>query len=994
MNRGRRATGRGWRRVVLALAAAGIAAIFAGGLMDLNGWGALEARATEGLEGVRISEVQNHNALTLPRADGSAPAWIELENTGDGPVSLRGLCLTRDSKLNKTLVFPDIRLEAGEFLLIYADGLGTSATDGAIHAPFRLPKSGAHALYLYDSAQRLLDEVEVPVMQADESFCRDGDGAWTVTATPTPGRANVLAAHKGEALGASDVALNELMSANVAVFPDENGEYHDYVEVANRGGHAVNLEGYWLSDHAGKPNKWRFPRVELSPGGVLAVHCSGADRRDDPNHLHANFRLSKGETVCLYQPDGTMIAAVTLPELQAGQALSRTEAGTWDDALPPTPNRENTVDAALALDGENRGARAGGVYISEVMADPVTEKRDWLELYNDGASDADLGGWGLSDRLDHPRKWQFPAGTVIPAHGCLAVFLAGDGGAAAGGYLSAPFALPVEGGCAVSLCDASGRIADCLYLPQQYPGVAFGRDGSGNCGYFQTGTPMAANGAGALLGPAKGARYSVPGGLHTAGERFEVALEADPGARIYYTLDCSDPGEDKTLYDGAPISVSGTTILRTRVYEDGRLPSIMDAQSYLFDVNAAGKAPYVVSLVSDPTGLYSDETGIMVMGPNAEEKFPHGDYNRGANFWMDWEREAHVELFTGAGETAVSQECGIKLHGRNTRAYELKSFKVMAKGKYGAKRFGYPLFRERPWDEYEAFILRYSGQDYTHTFMRDVVMTGLASNTSVMYMEAEECVVYLNGEYYSAMYVRENISPFSLARREGWAGQEDALDLVKSGYEVKQGSNETYLALKAYLDEHDNNTDEAYDRIAAVVDIDNFIEYITFCVVYSPPDTVNVKRYRNPDADGKWRWVLYDLDRGLRGGRSSGSGFELLAQGTNAQLFKAFMANDRLRERFLDNLNRALSTYLSSQSMADAVQAQYARIEPLLPEYLCKMGISDYKYRDNLKNLISNVRSRPARVIQQCAEYLGMSETEALERFAEAIEAIGEYKNN
>ena len=983
---------RGWRRLAAPLALVGAAAILAGWLLDRAGWGTLEARATEGLEGVRISEVQNHNALTLPAEGGKGPSWIELENTGDAPVSLRGLCLTRDTKLTKTLVFPDIRMEPGEFLLVYADGLGATATDGALHAPFRLPKSGAHALYLYDSAQRLLDEVAVPVMQADEAWCRDGEGEWVLTAEPTPGRANALADHKGTAVQASDIALNELMCANVDLFPDENGECHDYIEIANRGEGDVDLEGYWLSDNAAKPNKWRVPAVTLPAGGVLAIHCSGEDRRDDPTHLHASFKLSRGETVCLAQPDGTMISTVTLPELQAGQALSWIDGEGWGTALPPTPNRENTVEAALALDGEGAGRRAGRVYISEVMASPVTEKRDWLELFNDSDADADIGGWGLSDRLSHPRKWQFPAGTVIPAHGYLAVFLVGDGSAPAGDYLSAPFALPADGGCAVSLCDASGAILDSLYLPQQYAGASFGRDAEGRCGYFAVGTPLAANGPKALLGPAQGARYSTPGGLHTSGEHIEVTLTANPGARIYYTLDCSDPGEDKTLYDGTPIPVDGNTVLRTRVYEEGRLPSVMDAQSYLFDVKAAGEAPYVVSLVSDPTGLYSDETGIMVMGLHPEAKFPHGDYGHGANFWMDWEREAHVELFTGAGETAISQECGIKLHGRNTRAFELKSFKVIARGRYGAKMFKYPLFRDRPWDEYEAFILRYSGQDYKYTFMRDAVLTSMAANTSVMYMEAEECIVYLNGEYYSAMYVRENVSPFSLARREGWAGQEAALDLVKSGADVKQGTNESYAALRTWLDGHAANTQEVYDRIAAEVDIDNFIEFATFYCVYVPPDTVNVKRYRNTAADGRWRWVLYDLDRGLRDGKNSGSGFELMAQGTNAQLFKAVMANDILREKFLDNLNRALSTYLSSASLARAVQEQYARIRPLLPEYLAKVGVTESRYQTHLKSLMSNVRSRPALVLQQCAEYLNIPEDEMRERFKETIAAIEAYR--
>ena len=104
------------------------------------------------------------------------------------------------------------------------------------------------------------------------------------------------------------------------------------------------------------------------------------------------------------------------------------------------------------------------------------------------------------------------------------------------------------------------------------------------------------------------------------------------------------------------------------------------------------------------------------------------------------------------------------------------------------------------------------------------------------------------------------------------------------------------------------------------------------------------------------------------------------------------MANDVLREKFLDNLNRALSTYLSSASLARAVQEQYARIAPLLPEYLAKVGVTESRYQTHLKSLMSNVRTRPALVLQQCAEYLNIPEAEMRERFAESIAAIEAYR--
>ena len=960
-----------------------VLSLTAGWLLDRSGLGALGVRSPEPQQALRISEAQNNNVLTLATAAGEASGWIEVENTGAEPVNLHGACLIRDQRFNKTFVFPDMTLPAGGFVLVYCDGKSAA---NELHAPFRLPKSGNTTLTLLDSAQNVLDNVRLEATEADESQCRDAQGEWVTSAQPTPGEVNSAVNDRRMTVQSGEMALNEAVTVNRALFPDEDGAYHDYIEVRNRTDAPVNLAGYWLTDNVTRPYKWQFPDAVLPAGGCLAVHCSGLDRRDDPAHLHTNFKLSAGETVYLSRPDGAMISTVTLPALECGQAYSWNGDG-WTAALPPTPNMENTYDAFVRLDAEGQSKRAGGVYISEIMAEPENEKFDWIELYNSGDRDVNLSGWGISDRVSHPRKWQFPEGTILPAGERTAIFLTGTEGGKTGGFMSAPFALDSAGDYTMCLCDPEGRLLDTLFVPQQYPGVAFGRDDSGNAGYFTEGTPLKSNGPRALKGPAPGAEYSVRGGLHAAGDSFSVALTAEAGD-IYYTLDCSDPTPSSTRYDGTPIPVDKTTILRTRVYRDGWLPSIMDTQSYLYDVQAASDAPYVVSLASDPTGLYSDETGIMVMGLHPTATFPYGDYNRGANFWMDWEREAHVEVFTGDGQPALSQECGIKLHGRNTRAYELKCFKVMARGRYGDDRFRYPLFHNRPWDDYEAFILRYSGQDYKYAFMRDAVLTHLAANTSVMYMEAEECICYLNGEYYSAMYLRENISPYSLARREGWAGQEDALDLVKSGREVKQGSNAAYAALKTFLETHDNASQEVYDRIAAEVDIDNFIEFIALQVFFGPPDTVNVKRYRNTDADGKWRWVIYDLDRAMR---ADINGFELMAQGTNAQLFNAFMANPTLRDRFLTYLNQAMSTYLSSENILNAIEAQFERLKPLLPQYLEKLELTQNRYKSALNSFCDTVRRRPAVVLKSVAFALNLSQAEMEERFAETYAVMREF---
>jgi hypothetical protein len=47
---------------------------------------------------------------------------------------------------------------------------------------------------------------------------------------------------------------------------------------------------------------------------------------------------------------------------------------------------------------------------------------DWIELYNDEASAADIGGYYITDDIAQPMRWQIPPGTVIPAKGFLLIW--------------------------------------------------------------------------------------------------------------------------------------------------------------------------------------------------------------------------------------------------------------------------------------------------------------------------------------------------------------------------------------------------------------------------------------------------------------------------------------------------------------------------------------------------------------------------------------------
>ena len=991
--KGRKSTGRGRRgawagkgrpRGIAAVALIGAAAL-------LLGLAATSlASPGDAPRALRLSEVVTSGAASALKSD-----WIELENASDAPVELSGYAVYSLSRPSKLLALPSERMEPGERLVILCDGSDRARVDGELHAPFKLSAAGETVVLLgRDGAQA--DRVDVPSLGRGQAYCLGDAGEWAVTDFATPGGANRVELDAGGAAGEADVVpgtleITEVMSRNETFFPDENGRFPDYVELHNATDAPVNLDGWKLSDDASRPDKWAFPAVTLPAGGYLAVHCSGASAKDDPNHLHANFKLDRnGEELLLTDPDGTPTFRVRVPALPADEAYSLTEAG-WVTALPPTPGHPN--DEA-ETEPDILRANERGVYISEVLT-ASDGSADWIELYNAGPVAADLSGCGLSDNAAHPRKWRFPSGTVLGPGEYLCV--SADGVAdAPDGVLHAGFALSSKGGYSVTLSDPDGNIFDRLFVPAQQRDVSYGRaSGLTEVGYFDAPTPGAANAGTLYRGRAPQPVYSERGGLFKTGDVVTVALSAPGDCRIYYTTDCTDPTPSSLLYTG-PITITGTTILRARAYRDGCLPSQMDAHSYLFDVKNGGGTVYVASMVSDPYNLTSEEAGILVKGPNATSEYPYGERGKGANFWMDWEREAHVELFRPDGSSLLSQECGIMLHGTHSRSADQKPFKVIARSKYGSNRFSASIFSRRDYDEYQSFVLRTGSQDAKRTRMRDAVLQQLAVGAGLMYQEYEIGVLYLNGQYWGQYNLRERVNAESICQWEGWEGDEDALDLIRGNDTVMQGSDATMQALIEWLKTHDLNSDEAYEAVDAAVDIDNFIAYMAIEMYTGNTDTLNMKRYRNPGRDGKWRWVLFDLDCGFDIDTDSVSRWldpEGMGRGKNTdnRLFVACMRNARFREKFLMYLGERMATTFTADYVVGLIESFYHGVKSITPDHLARWGLDESDYREEMEYLVSYARTRPERMLYflKTAENLRLTREEMERFFGDALALAG-----
>src|SRR6267142_568599 len=76
----------------------------------------------------------------------------------------------------------------------------------------------------------------------------------------------------------------------------------------------------------------------------------------------------------------------------------------------------------------------------KTLADEDGQFSDWIELYNTGATNVNLGAWALTDDATHVKRWVVPA-TNLTAKGFLVLFASSKNRAVPGAPLHTDFSL-------------------------------------------------------------------------------------------------------------------------------------------------------------------------------------------------------------------------------------------------------------------------------------------------------------------------------------------------------------------------------------------------------------------------------------------------------------------------------------------------------------------------------------------------------------------------
>jgi len=89
--------------------------------------------------------------------------------------------------------------------------------------------------------------------------------------------------------------ISEFMASNSSSILDSDNESSDWIELWNPTNSEISLNNYYLTDDAGRLNKWAIPNISIGPNKFLVIFASDKDRNDPSEELHADFQLSSSE---------------------------------------------------------------------------------------------------------------------------------------------------------------------------------------------------------------------------------------------------------------------------------------------------------------------------------------------------------------------------------------------------------------------------------------------------------------------------------------------------------------------------------------------------------------------------------------------------------------------------------------------------------------------------------------------------------------------------
>lgn len=326
------------------------------------------------------------------RAGAGTESFVELYNNSPSSLDI-GLTYLSDDRGNlaKYRLPPGTSLQPWAFISFSASELG-----------FELPAADGSIYLTSDDGERVIDayayDASVPGMSRGRF--PDGDRTWFAMHTPTPGDPNEISVETA-------IVINEIM-----YHPYENDDNLEYIELYNRGNHAVDLSGWSFS----KGLAFVFPvGTTLEPDEYLVVARNQAtiSQKYGITNVIGDFTGSlsnEGEKTELVDIWGNAVDGVRYadggrwPIWAAGWGSSLELMDPRQDNAPPcawapSDERNKAVWTYVEYSGQFTGGESEFHFFlrhrGECLIDELSMTRSGQQYLPNGSFESGTSGWKI-----------------------------------------------------------------------------------------------------------------------------------------------------------------------------------------------------------------------------------------------------------------------------------------------------------------------------------------------------------------------------------------------------------------------------------------------------------------------------------------------------------------------------------------------------------------------------------------------------------------------
>jgi len=535
--------------------------------------------------------------------------------------------------------------------------------------------------------------------------------------------------------------------------------------------------------------------------------------------------------------------------------------------------------------------------------------------------------------------------------------------------------------------------------------------------------------------------FSAEGGFYD--KSFTLTISEESGCDIFYTLDGSDPRTSDTAeaFPSSGISIYNNTdrpnvysaitditlsgyqppkdpvdkgiivraVAKTPSGEYGKVVS----NSYFVGKNASYYSKMkVVSLVTDSDYLFDKDTGAYMIGSKYYEwlrsedyvAYDSGDVQNPTNYntkGKETEFPVSVQVFEN-GQAVYSGDVGARLAGNWSRAHAQKSIRLYARKEYGDGKMRYAFFDELTdvngnlIEKFDAVTFRNGGNDFQTLHFRDALIQELVKDLSVDTMASEPCVLFIDGEFWGFYMIREKVDADYI---EGHYSIDSKEVAVIKNSELEDGEDsdlEAYREFSNWAATADMTDPDNYKKFCDSMDVQNFIDYMAVETYINNHDWANgssnnweVWRSKtiNPDipnADGKWRFVFYDIEfsTGLYGSQGTAASYDSLGNNyvdgdfSLPSMLKNLCNNEEFRQTFYDRYTYIIENTFAYDKVNKLINTYEKAYSTVTKDTYFRFGMdwAAYNYENEVTNLKAYFRSRPSFAARYLEEYLGMQD--------------------